>query len=63
MDKSTLDNITIEYLKNRINNVREVLNEICCTDAAKEVEEERLNISRDLDELIVEYMKRVGNSK
>jgi hypothetical protein len=60
MKKLTLDNIEIEDLNNRINNLRDVLNEICCTDPNTEDQEERLIISRNLDELIVEYMKQIG---
>jgi hypothetical protein len=32
MNKLTLDNIKIEDLKNLINNLRDLLNEMCCTD-------------------------------
>lgn len=60
MNKLTLDNITIEELNNRINDLRDVLNEICCTDPSTEAQEERLSISRNLDELIVKYMKEIG---
>ena len=60
MNKLTLDNITIEELNNRINDLRDVLNEICCTDPNTEAQEERLNISRYLDELIVKYMKEIS---
>ena len=60
MNKLTLDNLTIEELSKRINDLRDVLNEICCTDPSAETQEERLNVSRDLDELIVEYMKEIS---
>ena len=59
MNKVTLHNITMEDLTNRINNLREVLNEICCADADVETKEERLAVSRSLDKLIVEYMKEL----
>ena len=59
IEKVSLENITIEYLKDRINDLRDVLNEICCTDVGNVVGEEKLNISRDLDDLIVEYMKKI----
>lgn len=58
-DKLSLENITPEYLKDRINNLRDVLNEICCTDSGNVAGEEKLKISRNLDELIVEYMKKM----
>jgi hypothetical protein len=61
MDKVTLDNITIENLDIRINSLRDVLNEICCTELNDEVNEQRLLISRELDELIVKYMKELGS--
>ena len=59
MKKLTLDNIAIEDLNKRINDLRDVLNEICCTDSYAEEQEERLIISRNLDKLIVEYMKKI----
>ena len=55
----TLDNITMEELNKRINDLRDILNEICCTDQSAELQEERLNISRNLDVLIVKYMKEL----
>ncbi len=61
MNKVTVDNITIECLNSRINELRDVLNEICCTDIDRSVTEERLTVSRNLDDLIVEYMKKLGN--
>ncbi|MBZ9689263.1 Spo0E family sporulation regulatory protein-aspartic acid phosphatase [Clostridium estertheticum] len=59
MSNLTLDNITMEELNKRINELRDTLNEICCTDQNTEVEEERLITSRNLDELIVKYMMRI----
>ena len=59
MNKLTIDNIKIEDLKGRINNLRDVLNEICCTDSSTEVGEEKLDISRQLDLLIIEYMNEI----
>ena len=61
MHKVTLDNITIENLDTRINSLRDVLNEICCTELNDEVNEQRLLISRELDDLIVRYMKELGS--
>jgi hypothetical protein len=60
MNKVTLDNITIRDLDNRIDKLRDVLNEICCIELNTEVQEQRLLISRELDELIVKYMKKLG---
>ena len=56
MDKVTIDSITEEYLKQRINNLRDVLNEICSTNSDTE---DKLIVSRDLDELIVQYMREI----
>jgi hypothetical protein len=61
MSNLTLDNITIEDLDERINDLRDILNEVCCTEQNTEKIEERLITSRYLDELIVKYMKRLGN--
>lgn len=56
----TLDNITMEELNIRINDLRDVLNELCCIVQNTQVQEERLLTSRNLDELIVKYMKGIG---
>jgi hypothetical protein len=61
MNKVTLDNFTIKDLDNRINNLRDVLNEICCTELNTELKKQRLLVSRELDELIVKYMKELGS--
>lgn len=61
MNKVTLDNITIENLVTRINGLRDILNELCCTELNDGVNEHRLLISRELDELIVKYMKELGS--
>jgi len=60
MGTLTLDNITLEDLNKRIDDLRDILNEICCADPNREAVEERLIISRRLDELIVRYMKQLG---
>ena len=59
MNKVTLHNITMEDLAHRINNLREVLNEICCAGTDAETQKERLAVSRSIDDLIVEYMKEI----
>lgn len=61
MNKVTLNNITIESLDDRINGLRDVLNEICSTEITDEVNEQRLLVSRELDELIVKFMKKIGS--
>ncbi|MBW9155712.1 aspartyl-phosphate phosphatase Spo0E family protein [Clostridium tagluense] len=60
MSNLTLDNITMEDLNRRINDLRDILNEICCTDQNADGEDERLAASRSLDKLIVEYMMGIG---
>lgn len=47
-------------LDKQINEMREVLNEICCT-VDDDTKSRRLAISQFLDELIVEYMKEVNS--
>ncbi|MCB2298213.1 aspartyl-phosphate phosphatase Spo0E family protein [Clostridium tagluense] len=50
----------MEDLNRRINDLRDILNEICCTDQNADGEDERLAASRSLDKLIVEYMMGIG---
>ena len=59
MNKVTLQNMTMEDITDRINNLREVLNEMCCADSDAQTQRERLAVSRSLDDLIVEYMKEI----
>ena len=59
MRSLTLDNITMEDLNKRINDLRDILNEICCTEQNTEVQDKRLITSRNLDDLIVKYMKKI----
>lgn len=60
MNKLAIGSLTIEELSNRINDLRDVLNEACCTDQNTESQEQRLIISRNLDELIVNYMIKMS---
>lgn len=46
-----------EKLENCINNLRDVLNEMCCSLDEGEVNIEKLTVSRQLDTLIVKYMR------
>lgn len=52
-----MDNIDIKKLSDRINEIRDILNQICCTLDENEDKEEILKVSEYLDVLIVEYMK------
>lgn len=60
MRKDNLEKVRIERLVKLINELREVLNEICVSSEYIENSKERLIVSKCLDELIVEYM---SNSK
>lgn len=55
--------IKLSELNKHINEIREILNEACCTVDTREAIDERLAISQYLDELIVQYMKELNNSK
>jgi len=46
-----------EKLESCIDNLRDILNEMCSSLDACEVNIEKLNVSRQLDTLIVEYMR------
>lgn len=60
MSNLTINNITMEDLNNRINELRDILNEISSLDQDIDLQEERLMTSKKLDELIVKYMKGIG---
>lgn len=55
--------IKLSELNKRINEIREILNEACCTVDTSENINDRLAISQYLDELIVQYMKELNSSK
>ena len=55
--------IKLSRLNEEINELREVLNEVCCTTDPDETYTDRLTISQQLDELIVEYMKEMNDIK
>lgn len=56
-----IKSINMERLEQCINELRDVLNEICSTLEETVENNERLIVSRLLDELIVEYMNRIKN--
>ena len=60
MKKTEMDNIDIKKLSDRINEIRDILNQICCTLDENEDKEEILKVSEYLDVLIVEYMKHTN---
>lgn len=60
MSKEKSNSLDLKKLYNNIEELRETLNEICCTVAEEEKDMERLNVSMALDELIVKYMKEIN---
>lgn len=62
MNKIIIQNISIGKLQNCINELRDVLNELCVSFEKTEFNNERLMVSQYLDELIVEYMKRLNKN-
>jgi hypothetical protein len=52
--------LTLDKLNKNIEELRDVLNEICCTVEENKNSEERLIVSKCLDELIVDYMKELN---
>lgn len=63
-EKVEQKDIKLYKLNRQINEVREILNEVCCTVNIAEAVDDRLIISQYLDDLIVKYMKELNcNSK
>ncbi len=54
-----IKNIELSELKENINQIRDILNEVSCTSESDENDKEKLLISEYLDKLIVKYMKTV----
>ncbi|MDP4088394.1 MAG: diguanylate cyclase [Bacillota bacterium] len=63
LSKNSENNIKLMMLDKQINELREVLNEVCFTLEDDESKPKRLVISQRMDELIVEYMKEINNIK
>ncbi|MDT8719714.1 GGDEF domain-containing protein [Clostridium sp. 19966] len=59
IEENNNKNIKLARLDKQIGELREVLNEICCTLDENDSKGKQLIISQWLDELIVEYMKEV----
>ncbi|MDP4090168.1 MAG: aspartyl-phosphate phosphatase Spo0E family protein [Bacillota bacterium] len=61
MYKIKTNEVRMEKLKREINEMREILNEICCASHPNDGRGDsvRLMASKFLDELIVEYMKGI----
>lgn len=58
MNKEINEHIDKEELEKAIEELRDVLNEICLTAETAEELKERLIVSESLDRLIVKYMNR-----
>ncbi|KOF56358.1 hypothetical protein AGR56_05970 [Clostridium sp. DMHC 10] len=48
---------SVEYINNEIENLRIVLNEICASIDDESLTEEILDISRQMDKLIIDYIE------
>ncbi|MDF2674709.1 MAG: Spo0E like sporulation regulatory protein [Clostridiales bacterium] len=59
MNKEAIINVKLETLNQQINELREILNEICVTSEGTGATKEMLMLSQCLDELIVEYMNHI----
>ena len=55
--EETTKSLKAQKLENYINDLSEILNEICCLIDEGEVNIDKLNVSHRLDTLIVEYME------
>lgn len=60
MKKEAMVDLRLEKLNEQINELREILNEICITSEGSGISTEILAVSQYLDELIVEYMNNIG---
>ena len=60
MEKILINNLSIEGLKNSINELRDALNELCATFDEIKNDNKKLLMSQHLDELIVEYMYKMN---
>lgn len=58
--KKNTDEVKLENLKNQIDELRETLNELCVTLGENVNSKKRLKLSMYLDELIIEYMRKIN---
>ena len=61
MKREINENIHKEEIEKRIDELREVLNEICVTAEDTETLKKRLIVSQHLDQIIVQYMNMIMN--
>lgn len=59
MNKRENANVNLEMLNKRINELREILDEVCATSEGIGATKDILMLSQCLDELIVEYMNHI----
>jgi hypothetical protein len=60
LSKEKSKHLELEKINKNIEELRDILNEICCTITEGEKDKERLTVSEALDELIVQYMKEIN---
>jgi two-component system, cell cycle response regulator len=60
LSKEKSKHLELEKINKNIEELRDILNEICCTITEDEKDKERLKVSEALDELIVQYMKEIN---
>lgn len=62
MEKVIIEKMNLDKLQKSINELRDVLNEICASTEETENSSEKLYVSQCLDELIVEYMNKINRN-
>lgn len=62
LGKEDSKHLELARLNKNIEELRDILNEICCTIDESENDKERLSISKCLDDLIVEYMRELNKN-
>jgi hypothetical protein len=60
LNKEISKQLELEKINKNIQELRDILNEICCTVVEDEKDKERLGVSEALDKLIVQYMKELN---
>ena len=60
MGKEEIVDVNLEKLNDQINELREILNEICMKSEGAELSKDIIIISQCLDELIVKYMNQIA---
>jgi hypothetical protein len=63
MDERLIDYMNKEQLRNDIEELRDILNEICLKHEQIQDEEQTLIVSQQLDKLILKYMTYKGETR